>query len=46
MNASDLAAPSSAAIDALIERALAEDVGNGDVTTLATVPAGQRATAV
>jgi nicotinate-nucleotide pyrophosphorylase (carboxylating) len=32
-------------IDALIERALAEDVGAGDVTTLATVPAGRRATA-
>jgi nicotinate-nucleotide pyrophosphorylase (carboxylating) len=27
-------------IDALIERALAEDIGAGDVTTLATVPAG------
>jgi len=32
-------------IDALIERALAEDIGAGDVTTLATVPAGRRATA-
>ena len=32
-------------IDALIDRALAEDVGTGDVTTLATVPAGQAADA-
>jgi nicotinate-nucleotide pyrophosphorylase (carboxylating) len=32
-------------IDALIQRALAEDIGAGDVTTLATVPAGRRATA-
>lgn len=30
-------------IDALIERALAEDVGPGDVTTLATVPADRPA---
>jgi nicotinate-nucleotide pyrophosphorylase (carboxylating) len=37
--------PDVSAIDALIDRALAEDVGTGDVTTLATVPAGQRATA-
>lgn len=32
-------------IDALIERALAEDIGPGDVTTLATVPSGQLAEA-
>lgn len=37
--------PALADIDALIERALTEDIGPGDVTTLATVPAGQRATA-
>ncbi len=37
--------PDPAEMDALIERALAEDVGSGDVTTLATVPAGQRAEA-
>jgi nicotinate-nucleotide pyrophosphorylase (carboxylating) len=30
---------------ALIDRALAEDVGDGDVTTIATVPAGARARA-
>jgi nicotinate-nucleotide pyrophosphorylase (carboxylating) len=29
---------------ALIELALAEDIGNGDITTLATVPAGRQAT--
>jgi nicotinate-nucleotide pyrophosphorylase (carboxylating) len=39
------AALDTTSIDALIERALAEDVGAGDVTTLATVPAGQRASA-
>jgi nicotinate-nucleotide pyrophosphorylase (carboxylating) len=33
------------ALDALLPRALAEDVGAGDVTTLATVPAGRRAQA-
>jgi nicotinate-nucleotide pyrophosphorylase (carboxylating) len=32
-------------IDQLIERALAEDVGSGDVTTEATVPEGRAATA-
>jgi nicotinate-nucleotide pyrophosphorylase (carboxylating) len=32
-------------LDALLERALAEDVGPGDVTTLATVPADRQATA-
>jgi nicotinate-nucleotide pyrophosphorylase (carboxylating) len=32
-------------IDDLLDRALAEDVGAGDVTTLATVPAGRMATA-
>ena len=32
-------------LDALIGRALAEDVGTGDVTTQATVPAGARARA-
>jgi nicotinate-nucleotide pyrophosphorylase (carboxylating) len=30
----------------LIRRALAEDIGSGDVTTLATVPAGARSTGV
>jgi nicotinate-nucleotide pyrophosphorylase (carboxylating) len=30
----------------LVDRALAEDVGGGDVTTMATVPAGTRARAV
>ena len=40
-----MTSPDLTAIDALIERALAEDVGPGDVTTLATVPAGQRARA-
>ncbi len=30
--------PTPAEIDALVERALAEDVGAGDVTTLATIP--------
>lgn len=35
----------AAALDALIARALAEDVGPGDVTTLATVPPGTPATA-
>ncbi len=40
------APPDLAEIDALIARALAEDLGErGDVTTLATVPAGQRAEA-
>ncbi len=34
------------AIDAIVARALAEDVGEGDVTTAATVPAGARARAV
>ena len=37
--------PDLAAIDALIQRALAEDVGPGDATTLATVPASQTADA-
>ena len=37
--------PDLATIDALIARALAEDVGPGDVTTLATVPADQQAEA-
>jgi len=32
-------------LDALLDRALAEDVGPGDVTTLATVPAERQATA-
>ena len=35
----------AAAFDDLLPRALAEDVGAGDVTTLATVPAGRRAAA-
>jgi nicotinate-nucleotide pyrophosphorylase (carboxylating) len=34
-----------AAIDDVVRRALAEDVGAGDLTTRATVPAGTRATA-
>lgn len=36
---------SPAALDDLIRRALQEDVGDGDVTSLATVPAATRATA-
>ncbi|MEM1041556.1 MAG: carboxylating nicotinate-nucleotide diphosphorylase [Bacteroidota bacterium] len=40
-----MSAPDLAELDALIERALAEDVGPGDVTTLATIPAGQLAEA-
>ncbi|MEP0545400.1 MAG: carboxylating nicotinate-nucleotide diphosphorylase [Rhodothermales bacterium] len=40
-----MTAPDLASIDALIARALAEDVGGGDVTTLATIPANRRATA-
>ena len=40
-----MTAPDLATLDALIERALAEDVGDGDVTTLATIPADRRATA-
>ena len=35
----------AADLDALIARALAEDVGAGDVTTQATIPPAQRATA-
>ncbi len=35
----------AADLDALIARALAEDVGAGDVTTQATIPEGTRATA-
>ena len=35
----------SADLDALIDRALAEDVGTGDVTTEATIPEGTQATA-
>ncbi|MFZ0090202.1 MAG: carboxylating nicotinate-nucleotide diphosphorylase [Solirubrobacteraceae bacterium] len=37
---------SSTAIDDIVARALAEDVGDGDVTTEATVPADARARAV
>ena len=40
-----MTAPDRSSIDALIDRALAEDVGSGDVTTLATIPAERRATA-
>ena len=40
-----MTAPDLATIDALIARALAEDVGTGDVTTLATVPADRQAEA-
>ncbi len=35
----------SADLGALLDRALAEDLGSGDVTTEATIPAGTRATA-
>ncbi|WP_420456476.1 carboxylating nicotinate-nucleotide diphosphorylase [Rubrivirga sp.] len=35
----------AADLDALLDRALAEDVGPGDVTTEATIPEGTRATA-
>ncbi len=38
-------APAPDVIDGLIERALAEDLGTGDATTLATIPAEQRAAA-
>jgi nicotinate-nucleotide pyrophosphorylase (carboxylating) len=41
-----LAAVEPAAIDELVARALAEDVGSGDVTTAATVPPDVRARAV
>jgi nicotinate-nucleotide pyrophosphorylase (carboxylating) len=41
-----LICPSGLLIDRLIENALAEDVGPGDITTLATIPPGTRATAV
>jgi nicotinate-nucleotide pyrophosphorylase (carboxylating) len=37
---------SVAPIDAMVARALAEDVGSGDVTTAATVPEGARAEAM
>ena len=37
--------PDLATIDDLIARALKEDVGPGDVTTLATVPADRQAEA-
>lgn len=37
--------PDLSSIDELIDRALAEDVGSGDVTTLATIPAERQATA-
>lgn len=33
-------APEMVAVDAIIRNALAEDIGDGDVTTLATIPAG------
>ena len=35
----------AADLDALLARALAEDVGTGDVTTQATIPSGRRASA-
>jgi nicotinate-nucleotide pyrophosphorylase (carboxylating) len=38
--------PGQAAMDDAIRRALAEDIGEGDVTTIATVPADRRAEAV
>src|SRR5437764_14187196 len=37
--------PASAEIEAIIRLALAEDIGRGDLTTEATVPAGATATA-
>ena len=37
--------PGSQTLDELVRRALAEDVGDGDVTSQATVPAGTRAVA-
>jgi nicotinate-nucleotide pyrophosphorylase (carboxylating) len=40
-----LTLPNTAAIDAIIHLALAEDVGRGDITTEATVPAGAMARA-
>lgn len=40
-----MSTPALGTIDDLIARALAEDVGPGDVTTLATVPVDQRAAA-
>ena len=39
---SDGPMPERAAVDDLVRRALAEDVGSGDVTTLATIPPGVR----
>ena len=39
---SDGPMPERAAVDDLVRRALAEDVGSGDVTTLATIPLGVR----
>jgi len=39
------AAPAAETLDELVERALAEDVGSGDVTSAATVPADARARA-
>lgn len=41
-----LAIPPLALVDELIRAALAEDVGPGDLTSTATIPAGTRATAV
>src|SRR5262249_32374060 len=43
MMSDGLTLPSSFLIDAAVRAALAEDVGGGDLTTLATVPAGTRA---
>ncbi|MDP2713049.1 MAG: carboxylating nicotinate-nucleotide diphosphorylase [Solirubrobacteraceae bacterium] len=37
--------PDAQTLAALVDRALAEDVGDGDVTSIATVPAGARAVA-
>ena len=39
---SDGPMPGRAVVDDLVRRALAEDVGSGDVTTLATIPLGVR----
>ena len=39
-NHPSLVCPSGPSIDRLLKNALAEDVGPGDITTLATIPPG------
>ena len=45
MSPADLMFPNVAAVEAIVRVALAEDVGPGDITSAATLPAGTRATA-